>query len=221
MEKIANKQIRLISCLICPTKEQHGMFKLPSNQFIRQQWLSAIHRNEVKPNAKICYKHFESTCFVQKDDVNVSNNKLHAGSIPTLNLPISEDSANVSHMHKDHNYAQNFAHLSKKYKNPETVTTKKVDSDCKRLREQLCDAEKTINSLVNENERLKKLMSSKDFKEAICYEMLHGKFSLGQLDFIIKVSALWGFLQRLLISIFIEVAINHSKVHSLFLYVFV
>ena len=196
MEKLANKQMRLASCLICPTKEQHGMYKFPTNQLIRQQWLSAIHRNEVKPNAKICYKHFKSTCFVQKDNVNVSSNRLHAGSVPTLNLPISEDSADFSHL--DHSYAQNFEELSKKYKNPETVTTKKVDLDCKRLQKQLCDAEKTINSLVKEIDRLNNLMASKDFKEAICYEMLDGKFSVGQLDFIIKVSALWGFFTKTL-----------------------
>ena len=56
----------------------------------------------------------------------------------------------------------------------------------------LDEANKTINSLLLEIKKLKEEMESKKFKEKICYDMLKEQFSIGQLDFIVKVSALLG-----------------------------
>ena len=191
-ECVKKKRVNLHSCLICDTKAQYGLYLFPKDTFIRGRWLSAVKRDTVTQTQKLCFKHFEDSCFMKKNDSEKSSNRLIAGSIPTLHLP-NNDKPEQHSLSSDHNYATDVKNIHTKSKNPITIATKKFDSVQKQLENELSEAKKTINSLVLHIKELEKKMASKEYKESICYEMLDGKLSIGQLDIIVRVSTLWGF----------------------------
>ena len=87
-------KIRLYNCIICPTRSTNGLFSFPKCPDFRQQWLSACQRTSVKSCEKICYLHFEDTCFLPRYD---GNYRLWKDCVPTLYLPRARRSQNNDH----------------------------------------------------------------------------------------------------------------------------
>ena len=182
-------KIRLYKCIICPTRAANGLYAFPKSPDIRQKWLLACQKTIVKSCEKICHEHFEASCFVPNN--GVGRNKLWKDSVPTLNLPqISQNNNFTAH---DHSYSISKNANIKVSKKKISAATRRIGQTRKKLHKTLDLAISTINSLCTEINQLKHKMASKDYKEKICYEMLEGKLSIGQLDILVKVSTLWGF----------------------------
>ena len=190
MEENVKKKTRIYKCYICPTRSSNGLFSFPKKPEIRQEWLNACQKTVARPIDKICYEHFHSSCFVQNSGSAKSHYRLYPDSIPTLKLPSEKEK--VDYVSSDHSYATNHEKLGQKVKKLVAIRTKKLEKCQKSFKIQLRLATKTIISLNSEITKLKKLISSKSYKEDVCYEMLKGKFSTGQLDILVKVSTQWG-----------------------------
>ena len=131
--------------------------------------------------------HFQPSCF--QPNSGIGKYRLWDTAVPTLQLPLTKQKIDcIAH---DHDYSTNIS-VGNSTKNHVTIETEKFHSDQRELQMKLDEANKTINSLLLEIKKLKEEMESKKFKEKICYDMLKEQFSIGQLDFIVKVSALLG-----------------------------
>ena len=187
------KKLKLRPCFICPNRTEKGLFSVPKSSTVREKWLSAINKESVKPSDKICYQHFQPTCFWPNSGVGGSSYRLWDDAIPTLNLPTSEEPV---HNHiSDHNYSTDVTDPVKVI-NTAKITAQNFSKARQQLEEELSESKKIINSLKLEIYMLKAKMDSKEHKEAICYEVLEGKLTKGQLDILVKVSTLWGFQIR-------------------------
>jgi hypothetical protein len=103
--KQRNKNLRCLSSLLlkchiesCSTSAQRGLFNIPENPERRKIWIEACNLpSDVKKFAKVCWKHFKTSDFVNDIDMKEAQElgcsvkpRLNNWAVPSRNLKLKK-----------------------------------------------------------------------------------------------------------------------------------
>ena len=169
---------QLRSCLICPYRGTTGLYRFPTNELLREQWMDVCKVQSVKSSHRLCENHFKPSDFLSMNE-NHERKRLAPLVIPSQKLPIKDQNDN----HADHTYSSSRSEPTNSRKHLSAI-----ELENKKLKKDLSSAREQIESLQKKISRIEKPSNVKAAREKIVRETLADSFTTAQLDILLNVS---------------------------------